>query len=824
MATPRRHVSRALLAAASTGLALSTLTSTARAAPPEPTGPHPRLWLDATTRSSMKALAQREGNAISRAVRQCNRLRGSLRAEARNRYMGLDWAAHTSNCAIAYQATGETSHAETALHFFNALLDDWETVGDGKGGDAAARHDSGYAIRAFGVHAAIAYDFLHSAPGMTQVLLAKARRRFRAWTDWYDASGYRARHPGTNYHAGYLTAVTLMAIAQGGEAGADGTRMWRHVADDLWSGDMKRAAARGAVLDGGDWGEGWQYAPLAVAGYAVAARAMIQQGLAMPEYERWADQLVVRHVHALVPSERGTFVGGDTQVETPSIPPSAWTLAAVVAGPSSPTAASWAKAELARLHLTGDDRSFLLYEALAAARGVEAAPFPRETSATMFLARGNGTLYARSSWSPAAAWMAMQCTRTIDVDHLPANAGNFVLARGSDELVVDPSPYGSLTSLTSNAPSVESAQLPADYKPSQAYWSQKTGYTWARQTESAVVAARCDYADQYRFQERPSDVPMAMRDVVLVPSGGGNATAVVVDRARTGGASRSLFLRFRTKAGLALASDGTAAGSAGGSSLRITPILKSSGTPEVRQVTKSDCFSKGTTRGNCSAARFSVQDYVLTVKGEDATAVHVLDLAGAGERLTAARLTSERDHRVVSFERGSRRAAVIIAASGGRAELTYRAAPGHHVVLDAPSSPAGRASVTAARAGTLCAVTVTPASSGGLDARPLVVAVSDTCAVTEDPTQQRPVVASLDGAGPAPAPNVETRADARRNASSRDELFAPAPDAVLLPPHLPRAARARNACGCTSVGRTTTMIGGTLALVAAALLVARRRR
>jgi hypothetical protein len=233
-----------------------------------------------------------------------------------------------------------------------------------------------------------------------------------------------------------------------------------------------------------------------VAGYALAARAMIAQGLSLPEYERWTDQLVVRHVHALSPSQRGTFAGGDTQSTTPSIAPSPWTLASVIAGPSSDAAASWARAELVRLNLKGDNASFLIFEALADARGVPATEFPRETSSTFHLSRGNGALFARSSWSRSATWMAMQCTRTIDVDHLPANAGNFVLTRGADEVVVDPSPYGSLSSLTSNAPTVDSAQLPADYRPSQAYWSEKTGYRWARQTASAIVAARCDYADQ----------------------------------------------------------------------------------------------------------------------------------------------------------------------------------------------------------------------------------------------------------------------------------------------------------------------------------------
>lgn len=792
-------------------------------AAPEPAGPHPRLWLDASARASWKTLATKEGNAVSRAVHHCARLGSTLQAEARNRYMGLDWAAHASNCAIAYQATGESAHARTALHFFGALLDDWERVGDGKGGDDAARHDSGYAIRALGVHAAIVYDFLHDAPGMTPALLAKARTRFAAWTGWYRGNGYRFASPGTNYHAGYLFAVTLIAIAQGNEAGPEGARLWRHVSDQMWERDMRRAAAPGGLLEGGDWGEGWQYAPLAVASYALAASAMIQHGAALPEYEKWAEQVVMRHVHALLPAENGSFAGGDTQAETPSMPPNAWTLAGAIAGPSSSTAAGWARAEMDRLRLAGSDQSFLVFEALADARGAKPKPFPREATPTYYLAKGNGALFARSSWSPAASWMATQCTKKIDVDHLPANAGNFVLARGGDELVVDPSPYGSLSSLTSNAPTVESAQLPADYKPSQAYWSEKTGYAWARQTESAIVAARCDYADQYRFQERPSDVPMAIRDVVLVPSAAGNATAVVVDRARTGSTARSLHLRFRTGARLSMGADGVARGTTGASSLTIRPVFKSAGTPELRQVAKSDCFQKSMTRGNCSAARFPVQDYVLTVRGDEAMAVHVLDMAGAGDTLSPPRLTDAAGYRVVSFERGKRHASVVLSSSEDQAKLTYRAGPGHHVVLDAPGSRSGgRAQVSATADGAQCVVTITPAAGGApaMDARPLAIALSETCGVKEDVTQLRPAPASIDGAAPL---QLATAVHGSPSASLPSELFAPPPDAVLLPPRVPRNVTSREGCGCTAMGRSAHGADEALALLCVALLASRRR-
>ena len=88
----------------------------------------------------------------------------------------------------------------------------------------------------------------------------------------------------------------------GGEGGDDSARLWRHVADDLWGKDMTRALAPGGVLDGGDWGEGWQYGPLSVAEYALAARAIEAHGVDVPGIDRWLEALLVRFVHGLSPS------------------------------------------------------------------------------------------------------------------------------------------------------------------------------------------------------------------------------------------------------------------------------------------------------------------------------------------------------------------------------------------------------------------------------------------------------------------------------------------------------------------------------------------
>lgn len=691
-------------------------------AQPEPTGPHPRLFLDATTRASWKAMAKQPG-PIQRAIATCRKARAGGRDVEADRYMGFNWSSMLEGCLIAWAATDDDADAATAIKFFTALLDDRDTIGDGLGGDTTIRRDSGYAIRLIGPMTALAYDWLHDHKLMTAALRQKALGRFKAWLAWYATDGYRPRSPGTNYHAGYLVATTFIAIAQGGEAGADGTALWKHVVDDLWKGDMVKAFGPGP-LAGGDWAEGWQYAPLSLAGYAAASRAMTAQGVDLPGLREWLTALVVRHVHGMSPGGQ-TFVGGDVENETPNIDVNGMTLIAVLLGDAPDEARAWARSELDKLKLEIGDE-FRLYDALAA-RPVTPVAVPREAWPTWYLARGSGNLYARTHWGGDGVWTVMQCTSTIDIDHFHADAGNVVLSRGKDDALVDPSPYGTLSTLTSNAPTVESGHLPADYKPSQAWWSERTRWIFAEQTRTGVVAARCDYADQYKFQDRPSDVPAATRDLVLVPwADGRDGSLVVIDRARSGDAKRGLHLRFRTIGKLALAGD-TATAQIGATALSIQRLASTSGTPAVAASTLKDCFNS--VRGNCDAARFPVTDLRMVVDGPAMEAVHVIAATAAGGTPTA-RLDKGAGWQGVWLERKDGAAMIVYGAPGKALAYQAPARAATHVVLDAPADAAGKATIAAVATDGGCAVTVTP--GGATDGRPAVFALDEHCAVTPD--------------------------------------------------------------------------------------------
>jgi uncharacterized protein (TIGR03382 family) len=752
------------------------------------------MLLDAELRAAWRARSKEGHGPIVGSIAVCG---DHPREHAGAQYMGSEWKKMLQACLVAWAATGDPAHAQTALRYFTALLDDLDTIGDGKGGDAAANRDAGYAIRNLGPYTALAYDWLHDAPGMTPELQARARRRWAAWLAWFEHSGYHPHDPGSNYHAGYLLAATMIAVAQAGEAGDAGRALWRDVADRMWGKEMAAAWAPGGPLDGGDWDEGWQYAPLAVAEYALGARIVRAHGVRVDGAAGWLDSVLRRHVYALTPSDR-LWAGGDFDSEAAYMDPSAIGMAAVALGDASPRTRRWAKGELSRLKL--DDQDSLLYDALATV-GEPPVLVPRASWPTFYRAAGTATVFARTGWDPHAIWFVATCARAA-TDHRGPNAGNFVLSRGAADLIVDPSPYGSLSTLTGNAPTVRSAQLPGPYQPSQGAWGAAVHWQWAMQTAGGVVAARCDYSDAFRFQDRPSDVAEALRDFVLLPGADGrDAQLVIVDRAVTGDASRHMYLRFRVPGALAMDAAGTATAQIGDARLAIHGTGGKLGKTALK-----DCFQPGTERGNCDAARFPVTDYRAEIPGPEPRAVHVIDATGPRASATSAPIAGPGWTGVVLT--GPRDAVVVWPTRPGA--LAYRAPRRRaitHVVLDAPAT-GGMARLTARPDGDACAVTVEP--GGSVPAAPLVSALDEHCAVAAaDPPPGPPTPGPPTPGPPTPGPPTPERPAA-----------TPAPDRVPPPPPPGPPSRPYRG-GCCGTGATS---GTPITMSLAVLVVLRRRR
>jgi hypothetical protein len=164
-------------------------------------------------------------------------------------WQGFEFVTTLSGCLLSWQATQSPDDLATAIKYWNVLLDDYQNVGDALGGDTVVAHDTGYAMRTFAPYSALAYDWLHDAPGVTETLRAHARARFDAWTTFYSTSGYLRHMPAANYQAGYLFAATLMAVAEAGEAGAAGDAHWVNVRDVIWGKDTAPALGAGGLRE-----------------------------------------------------------------------------------------------------------------------------------------------------------------------------------------------------------------------------------------------------------------------------------------------------------------------------------------------------------------------------------------------------------------------------------------------------------------------------------------------------------------------------------------------------------------------------------------------
>jgi hypothetical protein len=696
-------------------------SSLAHAAPPEPKGPHPRMLLDRELRAQWKAMAKLPVGPIAGAIRLCEQAR-TTGDHDRALYQGSEWARVLQACLVAWAATDSKDDAATAVKFMTALLDDLDRLGDGRGGDDAAKRDHGYALRNLGPWTAIAYDWLHGHPLLTRELQARARQRWKVWLDWYKEKGYRATTPGSNYHAGYLIAATTIAIAQAGEAGPGGTALWQHVADQMWGKEMAVALSQDGVLAGGNWPEGWQYGPLSVAEYSLGARLMKGAGAGVQGVETWLSSVLRHHVYSLSPSD-GVYASGDTEFETATLKPHMLTLSAIAFGDASPQDKRWARGELVRLKLV--DRDWFLFGALAAVGEKPTLP-PRSAWPTWYVSANTGTLYARTRWDDTGIWFVSECHATIKTDHRHPSAGNFALSRGRDDVIVDPTPYGSQSTLTSNAPAVASGHLPPDYIPSQGAWSEKTGYDFITQRASGVVAARCDYADQFKFQHRPSDIPAAVRDWVLLPSSDGrDAALLVIDRATTGASDRGMHLRFRTPGKLAVGGE-TGTAIVGGSMLAITSVARSApGTTALGESMAKDCYKLGGPKGQCDAARFPVTDYRAQIPGPSPSAVHLI--SATGDKTPPAKAERIKGTGWEGVRVSGVRDATVVWRTGEGGALDYTAPAGTHVILDPPDVTAD---VSAKQAGKGCAVSVR--GGGKLPARPLVINLDAQCNVALD--------------------------------------------------------------------------------------------
>jgi hypothetical protein len=758
----------------------------AAAEPAVPSGPHPRLFMRPGDVAGYAASARTPGAAAAKLVERCQRsIDRPDEVKDRGGVDGDYWPGTALACAFAYRATGQKPYLAQAIKFWRVSLDDDQAIGDGKGCTAeqatvdwrkrwngehpappalvTVSHDTWYPMRWYGPYLALAYDWLYAEAD--EALRLQTRRCLTGWIDGYTRFGYLRDDPGANYHAGFVIAKTLGAIAIGNDGGADG-HLWTETLRDVFARQLvgkglsdSSASKQPGLLVGGDWGS-WQYGPLSVLEYAVATRAVQDHGAPQPEMAAWITSVVLRSLHGAVPTMDRQFSGnGDYEGEGEyAVYKSleANQLDAALAGPGTDQVAAWALFVRQNRKLTGG----YFWNALAELRSVAPQDYRAQKPAPplWYLARGVGNLYARTSWAEDAFW-AVFMSGTPKADHAHYTASNFVFSRGGDHLIVDSANYTQFSTLGSNGVAADT-KAPGSYALTQGPWGLAT-MPWVRGTRDGVFAARADFARAFEYNGTPSDIKYAHREWVLLPEG----EIVAIDRLATGDASRNMYVSFHANTSGSLALDpasGVAAGKVGRSQLAIHRVRLTGGTPKLVRTRKSDC--PGDCRypcGSCTAARFDVDVYTVAVPGPFAVAIHVLDGLGDGEAPAA--VASINDAAVdpakqnagvigAAVLRGAKQSYVIASsqAGGGRPDaMSYGVAGGaaaRHIVFDAPEAKDGTSAVTATAKAGRCVVEIAPGRGGGTTGRPLIFEVASAsagCAVQP--------IADAPGAAPLPA-------------------------------------------------------------------------
>ncbi len=430
-------------------------------------------------------------------------------------YEAWSWAHAVASLASCWFATGDARYRTAGVRYVIALLDDRVKVGDGEGGDRAAEHDDGYAIRTHGAFAALGFDWFRGAPELSSDVVRRLVARLDRWIDFYRTRGYLREQPIANHFIGYFFAMAATGIALDGTSPRAAEHL-SFVRAKLLSRLIAPAFARS--LEGGDWPESFQYGDMVTFALALYADAesRIAGGPDVFAALPWLRDTVRARVHATLPDGVHAYDGGDWSEKPARMPPFAlFALAALL--PSRDPAKGEALA-LAR-GIGGDLHESAWMAAIADDPQADAVDPHRGVPSALL--RGTGLVLARSDWSPDATFVSLQSGPTVTPDHQHSDQGHVSIVRGRDALFVDAGEYGAASTMSHNSILVDDGGESLSYAPNQGRWGALSSVTRYEDVGDFVVA-RGDFGDSYApapdAGRRPS-VLSAIRDLVFLRPG-----------------------------------------------------------------------------------------------------------------------------------------------------------------------------------------------------------------------------------------------------------------------------------------------------------------
>ena len=448
---------------------------------------HPRILFTPERVERLRAAARSGTDLWKKLEGRCEIF---LDSEQSGGYLGLQWGEAIGNLTTCWYATGEERYRDRAVFYLRALLHDQRKVGDGKGGEKIVRGNSGYPIRAFGLYAALAYDWLHDAPGMDE-LRPIILDRLDAWLGWYMEEGYLNDSPYSNYFWGYFATLAIAALATHGEH--DGSELWMQKTRELL--DKKVVPGFQANLKGGEWAEGWQYGQLVAMEVALLVDAFhTATGADYAPAFSWLGEIVDAQLHRTHP-HRGSWYGNGTQHQRPPPPDgSALASALLVLDRTDPARAAQARFILRRMFPPLPKDRF--WFAILADRPDAPDQDPRRAERIAYHLSGPGQTFMRSSWQEDAVWVSFQAGPRVAVDHQQNDQGHFEIWRGGDALLSDFATQEGYATINHNSILIDDGGDVLNYTPNHGVWNRRSKtLAWHDAGPSVVVVG--DLADAF---------------------------------------------------------------------------------------------------------------------------------------------------------------------------------------------------------------------------------------------------------------------------------------------------------------------------------------
>jgi len=442
--------------------------------------PHPRILFTADTVARLRASVKARTPLWRQLEYRCKRYRDEK--DNGSGYLGLQWADAIGALTTCWYATGDKGYRDRAVHYLRALVSDQSKVGDDNGGEKVVRGNSGYPIRAYGVYAALGYDWLHDAPGMDE-LRPLIIKRLEQWLEWYSKDGYLRDSPYSNYFWGYYMALAMAGIATDGEA--DDAADWL----TQMHGILEQTIIPGfhARLRGGEWAEGWQYGQLVAMEVGLLVDALhTATGADYSVRLPWLAEIVEAYIHRMHPDRKSVY-GNGTQAERPPPPdPAGLYGALLVLRWANPDAA--ARARFAIRRLSPEHHNERIWFAFAADEPAGVEKDPRSPTVLSYHLSGPGQTFARSSWKENAVWVSFQAGPRVAIDHQHNDQGHFEIWRGRDALAGDFADEAGYATINHNSILIDDRGEVLRYVPSQGVYGRRSRTVRWHDSGAAVVA------------------------------------------------------------------------------------------------------------------------------------------------------------------------------------------------------------------------------------------------------------------------------------------------------------------------------------------------